>query len=255
MTHFAILVVVRHHRHILRLGGCRKGFQRVGNVIAPVMHALHKLDEVAMGKTAALKDRAGPQRISPLGVDRRRVVVESQDADLSGVDPTARLLDRIEIVGLKPKMHARVARQARPHLFEHREKFAAGLQAPQARLPGAGHAVKGSGDAVGRHLSIGIGKCDLQPDMHARPRHDLALEGVAVEIDNARQQQVPLGIDGPLDRPGAIDSGDDTVFNDDAVPIDRSIGVQNARVFDRDRHGLIPTAKAAPSYQGNVTVV
>jgi hypothetical protein len=31
--------------------------------------------------------------------------------------------------------------------------------------------------------------------MHARTRHELALEGIAVEIDDARQHEIAAGID------------------------------------------------------------
>jgi len=63
------------------------------------------------------------------------------------------------------------------------------LGAAQARLPRPGQRVERRGDAVCDKLPVGLEQRDVVGEIDARPRHRLALERVAVDIDDARQQQ------------------------------------------------------------------
>src|SRR5215468_7585866 len=50
------------------------------------------------------------------------------------------------------------------------------------------------GNAVGDGLSVAVDKGNVERDINARARHDLPLKGVAMNVDNARQQQEPSGV-------------------------------------------------------------
>src|SRR5262245_7140628 len=68
------------------------------------------------------------------------------------------------------------------------------LNAAQARLPRARHTMEHGGDAVSDRLSVAVYKGNVERDINARARHDLPLTSVAMNVDNARQQQEPSGV-------------------------------------------------------------
>jgi hypothetical protein len=43
-------------------------------------------------------------------------------------------------------------------------------------------------------LAIGVEHRHVERKAHARPRHDLALEGIAMEVDDARQHHATRGV-------------------------------------------------------------
>jgi hypothetical protein len=73
------------------------------------------------------------------------------------------------------------------------------VDAAQARLPGQGQRVIGGGDAVRRKLPVGFQQRGLLCRHHdAGARHDLALEGIAMDVDEGRGQKAPrAGITAP----------------------------------------------------------
>src|SRR5262252_7523065 len=50
------------------------------------------------------------------------------------------------------------------------------------------------GDAVSDDLSVAVDKGNVERHINARARHDLPLKGVAMNVDNAWQQQEPSGV-------------------------------------------------------------
>ena len=50
-------------------------------------------------------------------------------------------------------------------------------------------------NAVGDDLTVGIDQRQIDRKIHARARHHLALESVAVHVDNARQQDQVFGVE------------------------------------------------------------
>ncbi len=71
--------------------------------------------------------------------------------------------------------------------------------------------MKHRGDAVRDDLAVGIDERDIEREVDTRPRHHLALERVAVNIDNARQQHQALGVDRMRRAAIRADLGDDAV--------------------------------------------
>ena len=57
--------------------------------------------------------------------------------------------------------------------------------------------MKGRGDAIGHQLAVGVDQRQARIEMDARPRHELALEGIAVHIDDPGQDQQMAGIATP----------------------------------------------------------
>jgi hypothetical protein len=54
--------------------------------------------------------------------------------------------------------------------------------------------MKGGRDAVADQLAVGVEQGETCIEMHAGPRHELALERIAVQVDNSRQDQQPAGV-------------------------------------------------------------
>jgi len=55
--------------------------------------------------------------------------------------------------------------------------------------------VEHRGDAVSDRLPVAVDQGDVDREIDARPRHHLPLKGVAMQIDDARKDQKPAGID------------------------------------------------------------
>ena len=84
-----------------------------------------------------------------------------------------------------------------------------------------------SGDTGRQQLGVGVGEGDFERKCHARPRHDLALEGVAVDVDDARQDQMVLHAY-RMDAAGnPFADGDDTSPFDDERGGDRAVRGQD----------------------------
>ncbi|MCW2239972.1 hypothetical protein [Azospirillum canadense] len=94
------------------------------------------------------------------------------------------------------------------------------------------------GDAVGDQLAVGVQQRDVGREMHARAWHQLPFEGVAVQVNDARQQEQPAGLDHAAGwrvvadlNDAAVGDGDpgldeDAVRRQDACAAD--VGVQSA---------------------------
>ena len=70
------------------------------------------------------------------------------------------------------------------------------LEASQPRLPGKGDAVIGRGDAVRHQLPVGLQHRHVERKHRLGARHDLPFEGIAMDIDDAGQDQAIPRIDG-----------------------------------------------------------
>ncbi len=129
----------------------------------------------------------------PVGVDLagdlRGVLVEGEEVDPALGEPSLDLVDHIEIEGLEAQVQPRIAAEMRARGGKRRQKVARCLGAAQSRLPGQGQTVIGGGDAVGEQLPVSLDEGRDGGKMHAGARHELALEGVAVKIDDAGQDE------------------------------------------------------------------
>src|SRR5262249_8221587 len=107
----------------------------------------------------------------------------------------------------------------------------------QAAFPRPGHAVKDGRDAVGDGLPIAFEQRNVDRKSHSRPRHHLSLEGVAVDVDNPREDQKAARIDHPLGARLRADAGDDPAL---AIEIDagllESAPDERATSFDAHAH-------------------
>jgi hypothetical protein len=152
------------------------------------------------------------------------VVVEGQQVDPAGLNPAHDLLDGIEIEAFEAQMQRSVGTEPRSRCAQRREEFPRRLNAGQAGLPGQGQDVIGRGDAIGQQLPIRLQQRRHRREMHARPRHELALEGVAMKVDDARQNEIAAGIDrhsGHLCR----DCCDSAIHDRDAAGPDAAVSV------------------------------
>ena len=64
------------------------------------------------------------------------------------------------------------------------------------------------GDAVRHHLPVGIDECHVDREIDAGPRHHLPLETVAMDVDDAGQNQQAGGVDAQPRRARLADAGD-----------------------------------------------
>ena len=83
-------------------------------------------------------------------------------------------------------MKAGVGAELRPHRLDRVEQPPGVVAAAQARLPRPGGGVKHRGDAVGYRLPVAFGQRDVDRKIDAGARHHLPLEGVAMDVDDAR---------------------------------------------------------------------
>jgi len=104
-------------------------------------------------------------------------------------EPPADLVLRVEIVGLVTEMKARIRREPRPQRLHRFEQSARIVAAAKTRFPRPCRGMKDRCDAVADRLAVAIDKRDIEGEVGARARHHLPLEGVAMQIDDARQRQ------------------------------------------------------------------
>ena len=102
----------------------------------------------------------------------------------------------VEIEGLKPQMTVRVGAERRPQGLDIAHQGARIVGAAQARLPRPGDAVKDRGDAIGDRLAVAVHQRDVDGKADAGPRHQLPLEGIAMNIDDAGQDIEPARVEG-----------------------------------------------------------
>ena len=115
----------------------------------------------------------------------------------------------VEIVGLVAQMEAGVGGELRTLPFDRLHQAARIVGAAQARLPRTGRGVKHRGDAVADRLAVAVGERHVDREVDPGARHHLPLEGIAMQIDDARQHQQVARVD-RKPRPAArgIDLGD-----------------------------------------------
>src|SRR5208337_2023336 len=87
--------------------------------------------------------------------------------------------------------------------------------AAQPRFPRPSDAVEDRGDAVRDRLAVAFHQRNVQGHMHAGTRHDLALEGIAVNIDDAGKDDEAASINGAAGTPLGADLGDGAVGSAD----------------------------------------
>src|SRR5262245_40365056 len=114
-------------------------------------------------------------------------------------------------------MDARVGQKMRPQPLSCRQDRMHALPRPQSRLPGPGDSMKSGGDAIANKLAVGLHERHVVVEGHARPRHELPLEGIAMNVDQAGQDEHTAGIDPP---PWRCLSGDSIPVNEDRLAIE-----------------------------------
>ena len=67
------------------------------------------------------------------------------------------------------------------------------------------------GNAVCYRLPVAVEERDVHGEAHARPRHHLPLEGVAMDVDDAGQHQQARGIEAPPRRGLVADVDNQTI--------------------------------------------
>jgi hypothetical protein len=156
------------------------------------------------------------------------VVVEREQVDLAGFDPALDLVDGVQIEGLLPEVQARVAGELALQRVQRAEEGERRVATPQARLPRAGERVEGRGDAVRDELAVGVAKRDAWIEADPRARHELPFEGIAVQIDEARQDQEAIRAqrDGVAHR--LAEALDSLGPGDEIGQLDRAVGQQHA---------------------------
>ena len=123
------------------------------------------------------------------------MVVEREQVDAAFRQPVDDFAFRVEIVGLVAQMEAGVGGELRPHLLDRLQQFPRIVRAAQAGLPRPGRGVIDGRDAVADRLPVAVDQRHIDRKIDAGARHHLPLEGIAMQIDNARQHQQAAGID------------------------------------------------------------
>ena len=91
----------------------------------------------------------------------------------------------------------------------------------------------GRGDAVGGHLPVGVQQRHVEREMDARARHDLAFEGVAVDVHDSRQDQQPGGVQNLSAR--AAVGNDPPVGDGEVAPLEAAFRRQDLSAGDRQQ--------------------
>ena len=120
------------------------------------------------------------------------MIIEGEQCDAACSDPGRNLGLGFEVEGFIAQMQARIAGKPRPQPFQCIHQGAKCVASAKPRFPGICHGMESGGDAVGDELSVGVGQRDVDAKADAGSRHDLTLEGIAVEIHDARKEkQIP----------------------------------------------------------------
>ena len=117
------------------------------------------------------------------------MVVERQQVDASAIQPLDDFVFGIEIVGLVAKVETGVRRELRPQHFDRLEQQSGMVAASQTRLPGPRHGMIKRRDTVADGLPVAFCQRDIHREIDTGTGHQLPLEGIAVQIDDARQHQ------------------------------------------------------------------
>ena len=195
-------------------------------------HVLQKVEKGVVRESGALGIFPDFLSVAALFVDLLEMVVEGEQIDFPRRHPGAELVHGAQIVCLDAQMQAGVHDQLALQRLQRRHQRHQRAAPPQPRLPRPGDGVVRRGDAVGGHLPVGVQQRHIEREMHARTRHDLALEGVAVDVHHARQDQKPGRIQ---DFPGACRVHDAPVGDGEVAPLEAAIRRQDLPSGDRQQ--------------------
>ena len=123
------------------------------------------------------------------------MVIEGDEAHAAVADPLLGGLDAADVVGLEAQMHVVARAHEVPHAFERGEHALGVGLAAQAAFPRQRDAVEFGGDAVGQQLAVDVEQRAVVGEGDAGARHDGALEGIAVQVDDAGQHQQVAGVE------------------------------------------------------------
>ena len=247
---FRLAVIMAQHGRALGAGKGRDPVDMAGNVrplrpdagderdklcgghmrpLCPVGHLAQKAvsGQVGDGVVRYLIEGAVVQGQVRMQQRRRGVVVESQRGPVRpGKDvPDQRFCFGAE--GFPAQLDPVVCGQAGPQAFQRADNLPAGGDAAQARLPGQGQGMIGRGDTIGCQLAVGFQQGGLSIHGDAGAWHQLALKGIAVDIDEGRGQEPP----------GA---------RHDCRAIACHIDARDQAVFDADRGSFNPVVQDQP---------
>jgi hypothetical protein len=119
----------------------------------------------------------------------RKVIVEREQIDPPAYNPFGDLSLGVEIVDLLPQMQSVVDKGLVSKGFKRCKECARGVCAAKAGLPRPCQPMKRGCDSVCDKLSVCFGKRQSNGERHCRPRHDLTLKRIAVDIDQTGQHQ------------------------------------------------------------------
>ncbi len=237
-AHFRGLVIVGQGGHAQGVGRARQPLHHRPHLRLPRRGPLQQEQEV-------LEGHAGPVGVGAELLRRRQalgemgqMVVEGQQPDPALHQPGPHVGGAVHVVGFVAQVHPGVAQQPGAQPLQRVQHLDHRVAPPQARLPRVGDAVEGGGDAVGHHLAVGVQQAHVHRQPDSRPRHDLALEGVAVQVDDAGQDQAAVRIPGGvrLPRRRFAEGGDVAAVHGDGAGPDRSVGLQGSATRQNGAH-------------------
>ncbi|MDT4842224.1 hypothetical protein FQZ97_761150 [compost metagenome] len=226
-------VVVRGLRHARGHRRCRQALDGRRHLAGARCHTVGQLPQCIGTQAGALQHRHGLQRLVQLFHDVGRVVVEGQQRHPALRQPAQGVGLAVEVEGLLAQMQARVAGQMRLRRLQRLHQRHQAVAAAQAGLPRMGHAMEGGGNAVGHELPVGVGQGHAHVEVHAGTGHELALEGVAMQIDHARQHQTPTGFQHRVTPRAIGDVRDHTVLDQHDSVVFPPGGQQGPATHDR----------------------
>lgn len=124
------------------------------------------------------------------------MVVECEQIDATRRQPLSDFGFGVEVEGLVAQVEAGIRGQLRPQRLDPLEQLPRIVGAAQPRLPGPGRRVIDRGDAIGDCLPVAVEQRHVDGKIYARTWHHLPLEGIAVQIDDFRQNLDAACIDG-----------------------------------------------------------
>ncbi|MNY15315.1 hypothetical protein D3C86_1485200 [compost metagenome] len=190
-----VRVVVRSHRQARHAGGRDQAGHARRHVLRVAAGRAQARTEglgVALGALGVLGQLAV---VGHLARHHRQVIVDGEQADAAIGHPGQRGLHAGEVIGLEAQVHLVGDPQHRLQVrqgIEHTQRVGF---ATQAAFPGQRHAVEFGRDAVRQQLAVHVEQRARVRKAHAGARHHGALEGIAMDVDDAGQHQQIARID------------------------------------------------------------
>jgi hypothetical protein len=140
-------------------------------------------------------------------------VVEGNRRQARTGERLANKLDRLEAEGFPTELDTIVHRQTRAECVESADDGVTVFHRSKPRLPAQRQGVVGSRYPIGGKLTVCVEQRRSDREHRPRPRHDLPLEGIAMNVYESRSEEIAASIHNVRSVACTVDRGDPAVFD------------------------------------------